>query len=260
MPAKIITIANQKGGVGKTTTTVNLAYALTRRGLNVLIIDLDPQGQVATFLGLEQSTGAFYLLSACADASANPLMVIRQQVRASGRDRLNLIPGNPMTNLAQTMLNSAGAPVSAIRTVLQPVMNNGLDFILMDTAPSVGGIQERALWAADWVIIPTNPDSASLEGVRYVTTMAAGLKAQKGWQGNLFGVLPTFHEERTRESRSSMDDLRKMFGKSLLPPIADRTIVRDARARGQSIFEYDPESQPAQEYAKLAHLVVEYCR
>jgi len=253
--AKVITIANQKGGVGKTTTVTNLAHALALMGKEVLVIDLDPQGQVATFLGMEQSAGAFYLLSTCIDPNANPLMILRQQMRFSGRDRLYVIPGNPLTNMAQTMLNASNAPVTVLRRVLSPLLNNGKpDYILLDTAPSVGGVQERAVWASDLLIVPTLPDSSSLEGVQYMAGMVAELK-EKGWQGELLGILPTHYEERTRESRSSMEDLRRVFQGLVLSPISDRTVLRDARSRGQTIFEYEPESQSAQEYRELAEQV-----
>lgn len=253
---KVITVANQKGGVGKTTTVVNLAHALTLKGKEVLVIDLDPQGQVATFLGMEQSAGAFYLLSTAVDSSANPLMVLRQQMRFSGRDRLYLIPGNPLTNMAQTMLNASNASVSVVRRVLAPLVHNGKpDYILIDTAPSVGGIQERAVWAADWLIVSTLPDSSSLEGVQYMAGMVRELKG-KGWTGSMLGILPTHYEERTRESRSSMEDLRKAFGPLVLEPISDRTVLRDARSRGQTIFEYEPDSQPAEEYRRLAEMII----
>ncbi|MEJ5200602.1 MAG: ParA family protein [Anaerolineales bacterium] len=253
--SKVIAIANQKGGVGKTTTVVNLAHALALSGKEVLAIDLDPQGQVATFLGLEQSAGAFYLLSTAIDPNANPLVVLRQQTRSSGRDKLYLIPGNPLTNMAQTMLNASNTPVSVIRKVLSPLLTNGKpDYILLDTAPSVGGIQERAVWAADVLIVPTLPDSSSLEGVQYMAGMVKELKG-KGWKGVLGGILPTHYEERTRESRASMEDLRNAFGTLVLSPISDRTALRDARSRGQTIFEYDTDSQSAQEYRQLAKFI-----
>ncbi|MEW6287775.1 MAG: ParA family protein [Chloroflexota bacterium] len=254
--AKVITIANQKGGVGKTTTVVNLAHALALAGKEVLVIDLDPQGQVATFMGMEQGAGAFYLLSTAVDPGANSLTVLRQQTRFSGRDKMYLIPGNPLTNMAQTMLNASNAPVSVIRRMLLPMVTNGKpDYILLDTAPSVGGIQERAVWAGDMLIVPTLPDSSSLEGVKYMAGMVQELKS-KGWTGFVAGILPTHYEERTRESRSSMDDLRAAFGSLVLDPISDRTALRDARSRGQTIYEYEPDSQPAAEYRRLAEVVM----
>jgi chromosome partitioning protein len=251
--SKIITIANQKGGVGKTTTAVNLGHALAKMGKEVVIIDLDPQGQVATFLGMEQSAGAFYLLSTCIDPSADPMMIFRQQMRFSGRDGLYVIPGNPLTNVAQTMLNASNAPVTVLRRSLSFLTK--IDYVLLDTAPSVGGIQERAVWASDLLIVPTLPDSSSLEGVQQMVGMVAELK-KKGWTGELMGILPTHYEERTRESRASMGDLRRAFGGLVLsPPISGRTILRDARSCGQTIFEYAPDSQSAQEYWKLAEKV-----
>lgn len=248
---KIITIANQKGGVGKTTTVVNIGHALAKMGKEVVIIDLDPQGQVASFLGMEQSAGAFYLLSTCVDPSADPVMTFRQQMRFSGRDGLYIIPGNPLTNVAQTMLNVSNASVAVLRLSLAKV---DYDYILLDTAPSVGGIQERAVYASDLLIVPSLPDSSSLEGVKQMIGMTSELK-KKGWPGELMGILPTRYEERTKESRASMEDLRRAFRGLVLPPISDRTILRDARSRGQSIFEYAPDSQSAQEYWELAEKV-----
>jgi len=255
--AKVIVIANQKGGVGKTTTVINLAHALSLKGKEVLIIDLDPQGQVATFLGMEQSSGAFYLLSAAVDPHRNALMVIQQQIRFTGRKNLYLIGGNPLTNMAQTMLNASNAPISVVRKVLEPIVlnNKGPDYIVIDTAPSVGGVQERAVWAADYVIIPTTPDSSSLQGVRYIVGLGKSLRDQH-WSGRIFGILPTKYEERTKESKSSMRELRRVFGNILLLPISDRTVLRDAHARGQTIFEFDPASQSAEEYIRLAGLVI----
>lgn len=254
---KIITLANHKGGVGKTTTVVNLGHALALAGKEVLIIDFDPQGQVATSLGMEQGAGAFYLLSTAIDPNANPLMTLRQQTRLSGRERLSLIPGNPLTNMAQTMISAANAPISIIRKILLPLLGNGKpDYILIDTAPSVGGVQERAIWAADFLIVPTLPDSASLEGVRALIAMAAGHKKEKGWQGELFGILPTQYEEQTRESRASMNDLQKAFGALVLPPISRRTVLREARSCGQTIFEYAPNSRSAEEYRDLARIIL----
>lgn len=255
--ARVITLANHKGGVGKTTTVVNLAHALALEGKEVLVIDLDPQGQVATSLGMEQSAGAFYLLSMAIDPAANPLMILRQQTRFSGRDNLYLIPGNPLTNVAQTMISASNAPISIIRRALMPLVEKGKpDYILIDTAPSIGGVQERAIWAADWLIIPTLADSASLEGVRTVVVMAKEHRDSKGWKGTLFGILPTQHEGQIRESRASMEDLRKAFGPLVLKPISRRTVLREARSRGQTIFEYAPESQSAEEYRKLAELIL----
>jgi len=255
--AKVISVANQKGGVGKTTTVINLAHALSLKGKEVLIIDFDPQGQAATFLGMEQSSGAFYLLSAAVDPHSNPLMVIQQQIRFTGRKDLYLIGGNPLTNMAQTMLNASNAPISVVRKVLEPIVvnNKGPDFIMIDTAPSVGGVQERAVWAADYVIIPTTPDSSSLQGVKYIVGMGNSMREQQ-WAGKIFGVLPTKYEERTKESKASMRELQRVFGNILLPPISERTVLRDANARGQTIFEFDSASQSAEEYTRLAGLVI----
>lgn len=256
--ARVITVANHKGGVGKTTTVVNLSHALALMGKEVLVVDLDPQGQVANFLGMEQSPGAFYLLSACVDSTVDSLMVIRQQTRSSGRERLYLIPSNPMTNAAQVMLSATGASLSVLRKMLQPFLDNGnLDYIVIDTAPSVGGVQERAIWAADYILIPTELSAASLSQVRSTAGLLSSFKQNENWKGSLLGILPTFFEGWTRERRSSMENLRSRFRGLVLDPISERTALREAQSRGLTIFEYDDKSQSAQEYWGLAQFVAQ---
>src|SRR5512133_1516490 len=113
MTTKVICIANQKGGVGKTTTAVSLAHGLARKGKQVLLIDLDPQGQSATALGLPPEAGAFYLLTM--GHSLSETTVIRQWLRDTGRENLALVPGDQQTMAAQTVLNAQDRPVSCIR-------------------------------------------------------------------------------------------------------------------------------------------------
>lgn len=256
MKPKIIAVANQKGGVGKTTTAVSLAHGLARKGKQVWLIDLDPQGQSATALGLHPEPGAFYLLT-LGQAPAETTF-LRQWLRDTGREHLTLIPGDQQTMAAQTVLNAQDRPISCIREALNHLSRQDLDYILLDTAPSVGGIQERAVWASDLVMLPTATEFLSADGIGKMVELLAVLQNRKEWRGALLGVLPTFYDEQTRESKATCETLRDTFGESLLAPIHRATLLRECAAEGLTIFEKAPESRAGQEYQALAELVLKY--
>ena len=256
MPTKVICIANQKGGVGKTTTAVSLAHGLALKGKQVLLIDLDPQGQSATALGRSPESGVFYLLTM--GTTPQETTFVQSWVRSSGRGGLYLYPGDQQTMAAQTVLNAQNQPISSIRTAVKRFYKEGLHYIIFDTAPSVGGIQERAVWSSDLVIVPTATEFLSAEGVGKVMRMMSVLQQKKRWGGALLGILPTFYDEQTRESRITMESLQERFGQSLLTPIHRATILRECAASGQTIFETEPESRAAAEYQALTQLVMRF--
>ncbi|MDL1944705.1 ParA family protein [Chloroflexi bacterium CFX2] len=256
MPTKTICIANQKGGVGKTTTAVSLAHGLSQKGRRVLLIDLDPQGQCATALGRSPEPGAFYLLTM--GATPQETTFVQSWLRSSGREGLYLLPGDQQTMAAQTVLNAQDQPISAIRNSISRFFKEGLHYIIFDTAPSVGGIQERAVWASDLVIVPTATEFLSADGVSKVLLMMSVLQEKKNWRGNLLGILPTFYDENTRESKATMEDLRERFDASVLPPIHRATLLRECAAQGQTIFEMDLLCRAAKEYQALTQLVMKF--
>ena len=252
MTVKVITISNQKGGVGKTTTAVSLAHYLAKCGKQVLLVDLDPQGQCATNLGMDPEQGIFYLLT-ISQTSPSEISFVKKWVRNTGRDNLSLIPGNNSTGLAQTFIQDK--PISYLRDVIKNFVKDGLDYVVMDTSPSVGGLQERAMWAADLVILPSATEFASLDSVGKTVQLMNSLKNEKGWKGGMLGILPTFYDDTTRESRNSLNDLHKDFGEKILPPVHNATLLRECWSAGKTIFEYAPQSRAAQEYEKFASLV-----
>ena len=256
MFTKVICIANQKGGVGKTTTAVSLAHGLSQKGRRVLLIDLDPQGQSATALGRSPEPGVFYLLTM--GMTQQETTFVQSWVRFSGREGLYLLPGDQQTMAAQTVLNAQDQPISAIRHSINRFFKDGPHYIIFDTAPSVGGIQERAVWASDLVIVPTATEFLSADGVGKVLLMMSILQEKKNWRGNLLGILPTFYDEQTRESKSTIEDLRERFDASVLSPIHRATLLRECAAQGQTIFELDPLCRAAKEYQALTQLVMKY--
>jgi chromosome partitioning protein len=248
---KTITVANQKGGVGKTTTAVNLAHGLTLQGKRVLLVDLDPQGQCATILGLKPEPGTFNLLIAEAP--------FKQVLRLTDREALLVILGDRKTSTAQTVLNVQRTPISFIHSKLvAPASKEGIDYIVIDTSPSVGELQEQALWAADGVLIPCAVDYLATDGVYNIAQTLKRIQDEHQWRGRILGILPTFYDTVTRESRATLQDLQKRFAGSLLSPIHRATILRECAVEGKTIFEMAPESRAAKQYAELVQFVMNW--
>lgn len=244
-----ITIANQKGGVGKTTTAVNLAHGLVLQGKRVLLVDFDPQGQCATILGLKPEPAAFNLLVA--------EFPLAQVVRSTDRKDLFVVLGDRKTATAQTVLNVQRSPISLIHKKLVPAAKqDSIDYIVIDTSPSVGELQEQALWAADGVLIPCAVDYLATDGVFNIAVTLKRLHDELNWQGRILGILPTFYDTVTRESKATLQDLQKRFSSLLLPPIHRATVLRECAVEGKTIFELAPGSRSAQQYVELVKHVV----
>jgi chromosome partitioning protein len=246
-----ITVANQKGGVGKTTTAVNLAHGLVLKGKRVLLVDLDPQGQCATILGLKPEPGAFNLLV----AEEPPNRVIR----LTDRPDLYVILGDKKTATAQTVLSIQRSPVSFTAHKLKPAaQSDQLDYIVIDTSPSVGELQEQALWAADGVLIPCATDYLASDGVFSIVATLKKIRQDFEWQGQVIGILPTFYDVVTRESKATLQDLERRFGSMLLEPIHRATVLRECAVEGKTIFELDSTSRAARQYGQLVQTVLDW--
>jgi len=238
---QIITVANQKGGVGKTTTAVTLAHGLALKHYNVLLVDLDPQGQCASLLGMEQEGAVFNLL-----VNRPPF---RDVVRTTGRPDLWLMPGNKRTATAQTILAVEGYRVEVLQEILQDTVDgNKLHYIVIDTAPAVGALQGSALYSADFLIIPSAVDYLALEGVAQILKT---LQALQRASPPTIRVLPTFYDEVTRESKTNLTRLQEAFGHILMEPIHRAAILRECPSAGQTIFEYKSDHRAANEYADV---------
>jgi chromosome partitioning protein len=162
-----------------------------------------------------------------------------------------------MTASAQMILSAQEQPISYIRDLLKTFIRDHLDYIFFDTSPSVGGLQERAIWAADLVIVPTATEFASLDSLSKTISTIQTLRDKKRWSGGLLGILPTFYDS-TRESSDSLADLQGTFRNKVLSPIHRATVFRECWSEGKTIFEYAPESRSANEYQALANLILKY--
>lgn len=244
----IITIANQKGGVGKTTTAVHLAHGLVLKGRKVLLADLDPQGQCASILGLKQEAGAFNLL--VADLPAD------QVVRMTDRSNLYVILGDRKTGTAQTVLSVQRSPIAYTwNKLITYARQDEFDFVILDTSPSVGELQEQALYAANGVLIPCTVDYMASDGVYNIETTLQRLRNDFNWGGEIIGILPTFFDDVTRESRATLEDLKNQFREIVLQPIHRATILRECAVEGKTIFELSPSSRASRQYQGLVEFV-----
>lgn len=249
MAAKVICIIQQKGGVGKTTTACTVAHALARAGRSTLLIDLDPQGQLAPLLGLQRSSGASHLITTNPNSPADSSKLLRLPISAN-REKLWIITGNERTAEAQVAINDPHnpKPVSHIWSVLRTLVRTELDYIIMDTSPSVGGIQERAAWAADCLVIPVATEYASLNALENTNNLIKTLIYKHAWRGTVLGYLPTFYDDTTRESERAWQDLNKLYPGLVLPRIHRATIMRECWQAQKTIYELAPKCRPALEY------------
>jgi len=179
-----------------------------------------------------------------------------RDVTRQARSHLWLVPGNKRTATAQAILTFERAEIDTLARALTGRINGGPDYIILDTAPSVGGLQDMALWMADAVIIPTAVDFLASTGVAALVGSLKILK-DKGWQGAILGILPTFHDDITNESKANLDELKGAFGDLILDPIHRATILRECAAEGKTVWEMAPKSRAADEYAALVWRVAD---
>ncbi len=220
-----LAIANQKGGVGKTTTAVTLAHGLARQGYNTLLVDLDPQGHVAFALGLDKSPGLHNLI-VNGNTTATP-----------ARDNLDIIASDKNTEQAKRVLTSMNYREYVLQDRLEAARN--YDLVILDMAPSLDVLHVAALVAADLLVIPTKLDALAVDGVNEILR-SYGEIARHGNKQAHFYVLPTFFERTTKETKEQLTALVTAFGANVWPPIPQDTKARECTAYGKTLWEYAP--------------------
>lgn len=247
----IFAVANQKGGVGKTTTAINLGGYLAQSGRRVLLVDMDPQGNAATCLGiqkrqLEQTIGEVLVGEAPAQAA----------IIATGRPDYDLLPATP--DLAGTAVQLAGmmARENRLRQALTFIADR-YEFILIDCPPSLGLLTINGLTAAQRVLIPLQCEFLALEGLAQLKETIELVRTHLNPELMIGGVLMTMYDGRANLARQVVEEVRRYFPQRIFNTLIPRNIrLSEAPSHGELISEYDPQSRGAKAYAALAEELV----
>ena len=221
----IFALANQKGGVGKTTTAVTLASGFAQNNKKTLLVDLDPQGHVAFSFGLDKQAG-LYRWVVMEEALKN--------VTVNVRENLDILPSDKRTEKVKRHITLMDFRESILADQLR---NSQYDVIFIDMAPSLDVLHINGLFASDWVIIPTRLDAMAVDGVKEIL-LTMGEISQRGHQFKGYSILPTFFDRTTRETVVQFQEIVRAFGDRVLPPVPQDTRVREASAYGKTLWEY----------------------
>ncbi|MBM5789904.1 ParA family protein [Candidatus Parcubacteria bacterium] len=245
--AHIISVVNQKGGVGKTTTTVNLAAFLAAHGKFVLLVDLDPQANATSGLGHDHTAipaGVYEALIGSHGA--------RSLIRPTGHDGLRLLPATQALAGASVELVTAEEREHFLRRALLEVRND-YDYVLIDNPPSLGMLTINGLVAADSVLIPVQAEYYALEGLTQLLNTINLVKENIRPDLEVMGAVITMYDSRTRLSKEVLEELYRYFPDKIFRSVIPRSVrLAEAPSFGKSILGYDPASRAAKAYERLA--------
>jgi chromosome partitioning protein len=245
----VITLANQKGGVGKTTTAVNLAACLADAGQRVLLIDLDPQANATSGLGVEKKPGASAYRALLGEA------LLADGVTPTAFERLALVPSELDLCGAEIELARSDHHMHRLRRALEPLaQSDQLDLILIDCPPSLGILTLNALAAARHVIVPLQCEYYALEGIATINRIVTQVRDSAANPAlALLGVVMTMFDARTRLAQQVVDEVRRHFGAAVFETVIPRTTrLAEAPSHGKPILHYDKYSPATAAYQVLA--------
>ncbi|HEY9476232.1 MAG TPA: AAA family ATPase [Mycobacteriales bacterium] len=251
-PARVVALANQKGGVGKTTSTINLGAALAEYGRRVLLVDFDPQGALSVGLGVNphQLDMTIYNLLMGGAVSIDEVLL---KTNVAGMD---LLPSNIDLSAAEVQLVSEVAREQSLLRVLRPVLNE-YDFILIDCQPSLGLLTINALTAAQSVIIPLECEFFSLRGVALLIDTIDKIRARLNPDLQIEGILATMYDARTVHAREVFARVVEAFGDTVFDTVIARTVrFPETTVAGEPITTWAPTSSGARAYRNLAREVL----
>ncbi len=249
MAAKIFVVANQKGGVGKTTTAVNLAAGLARRRLKTLLVDMDQQASATSALGFEKKRGLSLYQVLHGEGSA------RDKILDTGRKNLNLIPSETDISAIEVELSGVDNYLLRLRECLEPLKLSGeFDSIVIDAPPSLGLLSMNSLAAADYLLIALQCEYLAMEGLGQIMGVVEQLR-ETGVNRSLEvgGVVMTMYDSRTNLSKQVLAEVKNYMGQKVFNTLIPRTVrLAEAPSFGKTIFEYAKWNEGAFAYEKLA--------
>lgn len=250
---RVIVVANQKGGVGKTTTTVNVAMALAMGGLNVLVIDNDPQGNASTALGIEHPQGTLGTYEVLIEG--DPIIAHAQQTPHS--PNLHVLPATIDLAAAEMELATAAGRESRMSNAIDDYLEaSGADYIFIDCPPSLGLLTLNALVAAQEIMVPIQTEYYALEGVTALMNTINRVKGSLNDDLRLSNILLTMYDRRTNLSKDVAAEVRAHFPDELLDVEIPRSVrIAEAPSFGQTVLTYQPRSEGAVAYHTAAELI-----
>jgi len=251
--SRIIAIANQKGGVGKTTTAINLAACLATLGRRTLLIDVDPQANACSGIGLDRSKISRSIYHVLINQQSVESAVLPTYIQ-----RLDLLPSSIQLAGAEIELVSAIARETRLKQALDKIRDR-YDFLIIDCPPSLGLLTVNALTASDSILIPIQCEYFALEGVSQLVNTIHLIKKALNPDLEIEGILLTMHDSRTNLSIQVIEEIQAHFKNQVYKTIIPRNVrLSEAPSHGKSILHYDPKSMGAKAYLELAAEVLNH--
>lgn len=257
---RCIAVVNQKGGVGKTTTTVNVGAALAERGFKTLLVDIDPQGNLSTHLGL--SSSGDLLEDEEPEVGPSIYEVLKGQkaikeVILNHSSGLDVVPSSLFLSAADLELGGVVGRELILKRALENVRET-YDYILLDCPPALGLLSLNALAASESVIVPVQSEYLALHGVRQLLDTIDQVRSVYNAQLVVGGVLICMHDNRKRLARAVSDTIRNYFGDLVFDAVIRQNVaLAEAPAQGQTIFQYSPRSTGAEDYLALVKEIID---
>ncbi|WIM68787.1 ParA family protein [Corynebacterium breve] len=252
-PARIISMVNQKGGVGKTTSSINLGACLAEQGRKVLLVDLDPQGALSAGLGVAQAEDQVTVYDLMLDNTSS----IHSAILRSNVNGLDLVPANIDLSAAEIQLVNEVGREQTLGRALRPVRNE-YDYIIIDCQPSLGLLTVNALACSHGVIIPMECEYFSLRGLALLTDTVEKVRDRINFDLEIVGILVTMFDRRTSHAREVMNRVVEVFGDRVFDTVITRTVrFPETSVAGEPIITWAPSSPGAQQYRNLALEVIE---
>lgn len=252
-PAVVLSMCNQKGGVGKTTSSINLGASLAEAGRRVLLVDLDPQGALSAGLGIQSYDLDTTVYNLLVDNSVS----VDEVIVRTRTENLDVIPANIDLSAAEIQLVSEVGREQALYRAIYPVMDR-YDYILVDCQPSLGLLTVNALACSDGVIIPMECEFFSMRGLALLTDTMDKVRSRLNPRLSLTGILVTLYDGRTLHARDVMARLMEAFGDTVFETVITRTVrFPETSVAGEPITTWASSSPGAQQYRQLAAEVIE---